>query len=168
MVDEGRKSFNSAGRGSIGRAALGQKELTEKERQERARIKAMLWRDKIRRKFMQARQKLKMTLRRNEAKTERKLATRRKNINPLFSPLTPEFSRRNRCTFTHSTVPKKPKYSLVEPKERIYGVKWRKVQDSPVNMHPAIRKAVEEIKAGIEQKAKIFRDAKDEKTEEVK
>lgn len=159
MVDKiGRRQFNASKGGSIGRKSLGKKKfLTERERQEKTHEDAKEWRDKARESILHTRQKLEGMLKRNEAETEKKLEHRRKNINPLFFSLMTKFSRRGRHTLTHSTVPRKPKYSLIEPEERIYGKKWEKMPVPERKLHPAIEAGIKEIKAGVEEKLKKFR-----------
>lgn len=158
MVDKiGRKQFNASKGGSVGRKSFVKKRfLTERERQEKIHEDAKRWRDKARKNILRTRQKLEGMLKRNEAETEKKLEHRRKNINPLFFPLMTKFGRRGRHTMTHSTVPRKPKYSLIEPGERIYGKKWEKIPVPERKLHPAIEAGVKEIKAGVEEKIKRF------------
>lgn len=164
--DIGKVGFGHVGRGSIGRASLmPQKDTTEKEKQQKAHRKAAVWRDRARESLLRARDRLRETLLRNEKKTEIKLANRRKNINPSFVPLMPIFSRRGRPTFTLSMVPEKPKYSLIEPKERLYGQKLERVETPKRKLHPAIEAAVKEIKSDVE-KRKVKKAEEDRKAKE--
>ncbi len=154
MVDKiGRKRFNTAGRGSIGRASLmGAKFQGEKQNQEKAHKDAKEWRDRARESILRSRDRLKYILLKNEGKTKKKLANRRKNINPSFFPLIRRFNRRDRPTFTHPLIPEKPKYSLIEPAKRLYGLKLKRHSTPKRELHPAIEKAVEEIRSDILKK----------------
>lgn len=154
MVDKiGKKRFNRVGRSSVGHASLmGAKFQGERQNQERAHKDAQEWRDRARESILRSRDRLKHIFSRNEEKTKKKLENRRKNINPTFFPLTRRFNRRDRPNFTNSTIPNKPKYSLIEPKERLYGKKLKKIETPKRKMHPAIEKAVKEIRSDIKKK----------------
>ncbi len=148
MADKvGRKGFDSIGRGRIGRASLMPvKSKTERANQQKAHMDAERWRNKARESILRSRERLKAILLRNEKKTKGRLENRRKNTNPSFFPLIRRFNRRDRPTFTHSTVPNKPKYSLIEPAERLYGQNLKNYKVPKRKLHPAIEKAVEEIR----------------------
>lgn len=170
MVEKiGRKQFNTSGRGRIGRMSFGKKKfLGERQRQEEAHEDAKRWRDKAREKILHSRQRLKEMFEKNEAETEKKLKQRKKNINPLFFSLMTKFSRRGRYTITHPTIPRKPKYSLIEPAERIYGQKWSKISAPKRKLHPTMEVAVNEIKAGVKEKAESFKKSVGKPVEEKK
>ncbi len=170
MTDKiGKKRFNRIGRSGVGRTSLmGAKFQGERQNQERAHKDAQEWRDRARESILRSRDRLKVILSRNEAKTKKKLENRRKNINPSFFPLIRRFNRRDRPTFTHSTVPAKPKYSLIKPKERLYGMKLKKTEAPKRKMHPAIEKAVEEIRADIKKETTVEEIRVDAEKEEAK
>jgi len=61
-----------------------------------------------------------------------KKAGRLPNLNPssALSRLNDDglIPKARKLGLTHSTVPAKPKYSIVKPAERIYGNKWKKFE----------------------------------------
>jgi hypothetical protein len=87
------------------------------------------WRDKARINLFQQRERYKLKVKSNQALMIAKKADRVPNLNPgaaLVSlgnkPESREFG------VTHSTIPAKPKYSMVKPAKRIYGNLWKRLE----------------------------------------
>lgn len=122
----GTKSF---GQRDMGRKVYGRKLFgggVEKDRKrDRAKVrqstKANI--DIARGKLLDAREKLKMKERESEANMKRREAENERNLNPLAFSTMPsrEYAKLLRNPANLSFVPLKPKYSLVEPRDRIYG-----------------------------------------------
>ena len=118
---------------SIGRSSLGRSQMMGKKRKDflRKTIQKMeQWRDKARINLFQQRRRYKQKVERNQALMKIKKTGKLPNLNPSskLSRLNENGLIPNARKFgvTHSTVPAKPKYSIVKPKERVYGNKWKK------------------------------------------
>jgi len=125
----GTKSFGQRdlGRGSLGRKSFGMGVEKDLER-DRARVRrgAKENTDRARGKLLDARERLKQKERENEAEMKKRKAQEGKNLNPLAFSSMPsrEYAKSLRNPVNLSTVPQKPKYSMVEPRERIYGKRF--------------------------------------------
>lgn len=116
---------------SIGRFPIGKSAMVGKKRKnflQKTIQKMEQWRDKARINLLQQRRRYKQKIESNKALMAAKKAGRLPNLNPSsklndvgFKP-----TSAHRFGITHSTVPAKPKYSIVKPRERIYGNKWKK------------------------------------------
>ena len=120
---------------SIGRQSIGRSPMVGKKRKNflRRTIQKMeLWRDKARINLFQQRRRYKQKVQANQALMKAKKAGRLPNLNPSSYPSKWEvgFKPKTIHSFqaTHSTVPAKPRYSIVKPRERIYGNKWKKMK----------------------------------------
>ena len=115
---------DSIGRMSMGRSAMGGRK--RKSIKAKAIRKMEQWRDKARINIIEQRRRYKAKVERNERQMAEKKESWEKSLNPsAFSLMS---KSRNRLRVTHSTMPLRPRYSKVKPKERIYGNKWRKLE----------------------------------------
>ena len=119
---------------SIGRSAVGRSAMVGRKRKnflQRTIQKMEQWRDKARINLLQQRNRYKQKLEANRALMRAKKAGRLPNLNPTSRNDTMGFEPKSihRYGLTHSTVPSKPKYSIVKPAERIYGNKWKKLEN---------------------------------------
>lgn len=119
---------------SIGRFSIGRQPTIGKKRKDillKTISKMEQWRDKARITIFQQRKRYQRKVERNQALMKMKKEGRLQNLNP--SSKLDEIGFRpksiHRYGITHSTVPSKPKYSIVKPRERIYGNKWKKVEE---------------------------------------
>lgn len=117
---------------SIGRSPVGRSAIVGRKRKnflQRTVQKMELWRDKARINLLQQRRRYKQKIESNEALMKAKKAGRLPNLNPsgALSRLNDDglIPKSRKFGITHSTVPAKPKYSIVKPAERIYGNKWK-------------------------------------------
>ena len=117
---------------SIGRSYVGRSAMVGRKRKnflQRTIKKMELWRDKARINLFQQRRRYKQKIETNQALMKAKKAGRLPNLNPsgAISRLNDDglIPKARKFGITHSTVPAKPKYSIVKPAERIYGNKWR-------------------------------------------
>lgn len=116
---------------SIGRMPIGKTQVTGRHRLRilsKARKKMQLWCDKARVNILGQRRRLKLKVARNAASMEDRKKDREENLNPLAFPTMPESKRLLKPSLSHSTLPAKPKYSPVEPRERVYGSKWSRFE----------------------------------------
>lgn len=120
---------------SIGRSSIGRSPMVGKKRKNflKKTIRKMeVWRDKARVNIFQQRDRYKQKVTSNQALMKAKKAGRLPNLNPSskLSQLYEDglIPKSRKFGITHSTVPLKPKYSLVKPKERIYGNKWKQME----------------------------------------
>lgn len=118
---------------SIGRMPLGRSAMMGKKRKDflqRTIQKMEQWRDKARINIFAQRRRYKQKVKANQALMIAKKAGRLPNLNPSSKLDMLGFKPKSIHAFglTHSTVPSKPRYSLVKPKERIYGNKWKKIE----------------------------------------
>jgi len=87
------------------------------------------WRDKARINIFQQRERYKLKVKNNQALMMAKKADRSPNLNPSAVTATLGDKPQSReYGVPHSTVPLKPKYSIVKPAERIYGNIWKKLE----------------------------------------
>jgi len=119
---------DSIGRFPIGRSAM----IGEKRRKflQKTIQKMEQWRDNARMNIFQQRIRYKQKVESNQALMKAKKAGRLPNLNPSSKLDNLGFKPKSvhRYELTHSTVPLKPKYSIVKPAERIYGNKWKKFE----------------------------------------
>ncbi len=118
---------------SIGRQSIGRSPMVGKKRKnflQKTIQKMELWRDKARINIFQQRRRYKQKVQANQALMKAKKAGRLPNLNPTSKLEDLGFRPKSlhRYGLTHSTVSKKPKYSIVKPAERIYGNKWKKLE----------------------------------------
>ncbi len=124
---------NTIGRQSLGREPFGR--IGGKSRKiivAKVRQKMEQWRDNARRKLLEARRRYKSKVQRNEALMHAKQLDREKNLNPSVVAFMPskKFSKIFRNpTSKWSSVSAKPKYSRVKPRKRIYGKRWKLLEE---------------------------------------
>jgi len=115
---------------SIGKMPVGRSAMTGRKRKDIKRKttqKMEQWRDKARINIIEQRRRYKAKVERNERQTAEKKESWEKSLNPSAFSLMPK--SRNRISVTHSTMPLRPRYSKVKPKERIYGDRWKKLEE---------------------------------------
>ncbi len=120
---------------SIGRFPVGRSAMVGRKRKnflQRTIRKMEIWRDKARINLFQQRRRYKQKIEANQALMRAKKAGKLPNLNPsgALSRLYDDglIPRSRKFGITHSTVPAKPKYSIVKPAARIYGNKWKKFE----------------------------------------
>ncbi|MEK6808351.1 MAG: hypothetical protein AABY14_01555 [Nanoarchaeota archaeon] len=118
---------------SIGRFPVGRSPMVGRKRKNflRRTIRKMeVWRDKARMNLFQQRRRYKQKIEANQALMKAKKAGRLPNLNPSskLENLGSKPKSIHRYEVTHSTVPAKPKYSIVKPAKRIYGNRWKKLE----------------------------------------
>ncbi len=118
---------------SIGRSPVGRSLMIGKKRRHfltKTIEKMELWRDKARLNILRQHERYKKKIKTNQALMKAKKAGRLPNLNPSSKLDNLGFKPKSihRYELTHSTVSRKPLYSIVEPKERIYGNKWKKLE----------------------------------------
>ncbi len=118
---------DSIGRAPVGRSAMirstGKNLLHDKIQ------KMEQWRDKARINLFRQRERYKQKVETNQALMRAKKTGRLPNLNP--SAVTVNLGDKPKSReygVTHSTLPLKPKYSIVKPAERIYGNIWKKLE----------------------------------------
>ncbi len=96
-------------------------------------LKMEQWRDKARINLFQQRRRYKQKVESNQALMRAKKAGRLPNLNPsgALSRLNDDGLQPKSRKFgiTHSTVPLKPRYSIVKPAKRIYGNRWKALEN---------------------------------------
>ena len=117
---------------SIGRQSIGRSPMVGKKRLnflKKTIQKMEIWRDKARINIFQQRRRYKQKIETNQALMKAKKAGRLPNLNPSANLHELGFKPKSlhRYGITHSTVPSKPKYSIVKPRKRIYGNIWKKI-----------------------------------------
>ncbi len=117
---------------TIGRLPIGRTNMIGIKKRnflERTIQKMEQWRDKARINLFQQRERYKLKVKSNQALMSTKKADRSPNLNPSAVTATLGDKPKSReYGVTHSTVPLKPKYSIVKPAERIYGNIWKKLE----------------------------------------
>jgi hypothetical protein len=115
-----------------------------------------LARDKARIKLLELRRKYKLKVRLNEAKMDARRGERQKSLNPIVHQTMPsrDYAKSLRNPVNWSAVPRKPKYSRVDPKERIYGkrfeIKERKLGQSRTREIPEVyREAAQKMAESV-------------------
>ena len=122
---------------SIGRFPIGRSAMVGRKRKnflQRTIQKMEQWRDKARINLFQQRRRYKQKVETNQALMKAKKAGRLPNLNPSSKLDEIGFKPKSlhRYEVTYSTVPAKPKYSIVKPAKRIYGNKWKKLEKKSV------------------------------------
>jgi hypothetical protein len=117
---------------TIGRLPIGRTNMIGIKKRnflERTIQKMEQWRDKARINLFQQRERYKLKVKSNQALMSAKKADRSPNLNPGAAlvglgdkPKSREYG------VTHSTIPVKPKYSMVKPAKRIYGNIWKRLE----------------------------------------
>lgn len=122
---------------SIGRFPVGRSHMVGKQRVNflrRTILKMEQWRDKARINLFQQRRRYKQKVETNQALMRAKKAGKLPNLNPssCLSRLNEDGLMPNSRKFaiTHSTVPAKPKYSIVKPAKRVYGNRWKALENN--------------------------------------
>jgi hypothetical protein len=117
---------------SIGRSAVGRSIMVGRRRRNfllRTIQKMEQWRDAARVNLFKQRERYKAKVEKNRALMRAKKEGSLPNLNPSSFPSKWDVGFKpksvHRFEATHSTVPSKPKYSIVKPAERIYGNKWK-------------------------------------------
>ena len=123
---------------SIGRFPVGRSAMVGRKRKNflRRTIRKMeLWRDKARINLFQQRRRYKQKIEANQALMKAKKSGRLPNLNPSSKLDEIGFKPKSihRYEITHSTVPAKPKYSIVKPAKRIYGNRWKSLKFKEVS-----------------------------------
>jgi len=120
---------------SIGRFPVGKSAMVGRKRKnflQRTIQKMEQWRDKARINLFQQRRRYKQKVESNQALMKAKKAGKLPNLNPssCLSRLNEDglIPKSRKFALTHSTVPAKPKYSIVKPAKRIYGNIWKKLE----------------------------------------
>ncbi len=117
---------------SIGRLPIGRSPMMGKKRKDflQNTIRKMeQWRDKARINILQQRRRYKQKVENNKALMEAKKAGKLPNLNPsATSIIFGDMPKSRKYGVTHSTVPLRPKYSLVKPRERLYGNKLKALE----------------------------------------
>jgi hypothetical protein len=118
---------------SIGRFPVGRSPMVGRKRKnflQRTIRKMEVWRNKARMNLFQQRRRYKQKIEANQALMKAKKAGRLPNLNPSSKLENLGFQPKSlhRYEVTHSTVPAKPKYSIVKPAKRIYGNRWKKLE----------------------------------------
>nr|MBA4405209.1 hypothetical protein [Nanoarchaeum sp.] len=122
---------------SIGRLPIGRSPMMGRKRKnflQKTIQKMEQWRDKARINLFQQRRRYKQKVERNQALMRAKKSGRLLNLNPSSKLGEVGFKPKSihRYGLTHSTVSSKPRYSIVKPRERIYGNKWKKLKKEGV------------------------------------
>ena len=117
---------------TIGRLPIGRNNMIGIKKRnflERTIQKMEQWRDKARINLFQQRERYKLKVKSNQALMRAKKADRSPDLNPGAAlvglgdkPKSREYG------VTHSTIPMKPKYSIVKPAKRIYGNIWKRLE----------------------------------------
>lgn len=161
----------------IGRRQIGTTAPPRPRRGKRTVVKvtrgAEMARDRGRLRLWEMRQRYKVRVRRGEQEMERRKSERRKSLNPSFLSLLPsrKYAIQLRNPANWSAAPRKPRYSHVKPRERIYGKRFeiweRRVQRKPVEIPGEYKKAakkmaesVTEIREDIAKRAKELAEGK--------
>lgn len=115
---------------SIGRSPVGRNTMMRAKKNflERTLQKMEQWRDKARINLFQQRERYKLKVKSNQALMSARKVGRLQNLNPSVTTTLGDKPKSREYGVTHSTVPVKPKYSIVKPAERIYGNIWKKLE----------------------------------------
>ncbi len=119
---------------SIGRFPVGRSHMVGRKRVDflrRTILKMEQWRDKARINLFQQRRRYKQKVESNQALMRAKKAGKLPNLNPSSKLSEVGFRPKavHRFEVTHSTVPLKPRYSIVKPAKRIYGNRWKALEN---------------------------------------
>ena len=133
---------------SIGRSPVGRSAMVGRKRRNFLQLtirKMEQWRDKARINLFQQRRRYKQKIEMNEALMRAKKAGRLPNLNPsgALSRLNDDglIPKARKFGITHSTVPAKPKYSIVKPAERIYGNRWKHYENKNKKLEKKLKGA---------------------------
>ena len=133
---------------SIGRSPVGRSQIIGRKRKnflQRTIKKMELWRDKARINLLQQRNRYKQKVDTNRALMKAKKAGRLPNLNPsgALSRINDDglIPKARKFGITHSTVPAKPKYSIVKPAERIYGNRWKHYENKNKKLEKRLQRA---------------------------
>jgi|GEM_PF-1574717 len=135
---------------SVGKFSVGKSAMVGSKRKNfllRTIQKSKQWRDNARMNLFQQRRRYKLKVEANRALMKAKKAGKLPNLNPSSclsrlheDGLQPKSIHRFQAT--HSTVPAKPKYSIVKPAKRIYGNRWIKLErDGKLNTFAVVKPA---------------------------
>ncbi|MFA4956166.1 MAG: hypothetical protein WC556_04245 [Candidatus Methanoperedens sp.] len=117
---------------SIGRFPIGKNDKIGRKKRnflEKTILKMEQWRDKARINIIQQRERYKSKIKSNQALMSALKEDRAPNLNPAAAVTGLGILPKSRFYgATHSTLPLKPKYSIVKPARRIYGNIWKKVE----------------------------------------
>jgi hypothetical protein len=117
---------------SIGRSPLGRSTVRGRRKKnfvQKTVQKMEQWRDKARMNLFRQRDRYELKVKSNQALMMAKKADRVLNINPTAITVTLGDKPKSReYGATHSTLPLKPKYSILKPTKRIYGNKWKRLE----------------------------------------
>ncbi len=117
---------------SIGRAPVGRSTMIGRKKRsflQRTIQKMEQWRDKARINLFRQRERYKLKVKSNQALMRAKKADSVLNLNPSAVTVTLGDKPKSReYRATHSTVPVKPRYSIVKPAKRIYGNIWKRLE----------------------------------------
>lgn len=118
---------------SIGRMPMGRSPMVGRKRRNFLRKtihKMEIWRDKARSNLLQQRRRYKQKVESNKALMRAKKEGQLPNLNPSSKLNKDGLKPKSRMFgITHSTVPAKPRYSIVKPAKRIYGNRWKKMEE---------------------------------------
>ena len=133
---------------SVGRFPVGRSAMVGRKRKNfllRTIQKMEQWRDKARINLFQQRRRYKQKIETNRALMKAKKAGRLPNLNPssALSRLYDDglIPKARKFGITHSTVPSKPKYSIVKPAERIYGNRWKHYENKNKKLEKRLQRA---------------------------
>ncbi len=115
---------------SIGRASVGRCAMIGRKKRNFVQMtiqKMEQWRDKARINLFQQRERYKLKVKSNQALMSAKKADRLPNLNPGAVTVGDKPKSRE-YGVTHSTLPLKPRYSIVKPAKRIYGNIWKRLE----------------------------------------
>ena len=117
---------------SIARFSIGKNDKIGRKKRnflEKTILKMEQWRDKARINIIQQRGRYKSKIQSNQALMSALKEDRASNLNPTATTTILGDKPKSRYYgVTHSTLPSKPKYSLVKPARRIYGNIWKKLE----------------------------------------
>lgn len=124
---------NSIGRRSLQRQPAG-RAMSGRSRGSiiaKVRRKMEQWRDNARRKLLEMRRRYKSKVEQNEALMRAKKLNKEKSLNPSVVAFMPskKFAKMLKGTAKWSGVPAKPKYSRLKPRKRIYGKRWKLLEE---------------------------------------
>jgi len=116
---------------SIGRAPVGKNAIIRRKKrnflQRIQKIKQSRYKARI--NLFRLRERYKLKVKSNQALMRVKKADRLPNLNPTAVKVTlGDKPKSRKYGATYSTVPLKPKYSLVKPAKRIYGNIWKRLE----------------------------------------
>lgn len=146
----------SVGRMPVGRMPVGRSSTTGKrikKTRKRVKKKAEFSRDKTRKKLLELRKRTKLKVKTNEEKMDERKKAQRRGQNPTFVSVMPsrDYAKSLRNPANWSAIPKKTKYSEIEPKIRIYGKRFDLVDEKGELKKTKKSKTAEETKETKEE-----------------